>query len=228
MRTTVFRSNGHEFVSLTGEAPAANTAGEEMTALVGQMEAALKTQGLSLADTMRTRLWARDRASRDEASQVRRQTFDGALRSVSSSFIMSDIFASEARVAMDLLAMRPSRPGTQKQLREYDPPIVPLRYLTLDDVVFLSGVTAVLPTLEDQVADITTRIGDSLVDAGTSWDKLMIMSCYLHRSQTAEALTALLRKNVPGEPAFVEIGFADGYSQEGKLVEIETTAWRES
>src|SRR5439155_15145169 len=102
MRTTVFRSNGHEFVSLTGEAPAANTAGEEMTALVGQMEGALKEQGLGLADTVRTRLWARDRASRDEASKVRRQTFEGPLRSVSSSFIMSDIFASEARVAMDL------------------------------------------------------------------------------------------------------------------------------
>jgi len=226
MRTTVFRSNGHEFVSLTGEAPAANTAGEEMTALVAQMEASLKEQGLSLADTMRTRLWARDRASRDEASKVRRQTFDGPLRSVSSSFIMSDIFASEARVAMDLLAMHPAHPGTPKQLREYVPPIVPLRYLTLDDVVFLSGVTAVLPTLEDQVFDITRRIGESLADAGTGWGKLMMMSCYLHRSQTVEGLSALLRKTVPSEPSFVEIGFADGYSEEGKLVEIETTAYR--
>jgi enamine deaminase RidA (YjgF/YER057c/UK114 family) len=226
MRTTVFRSNGHEFVSLSGEAPAANTAGEEMTALVGQMDAALKEQGLTLADTMRTRLWARDRASRDEASKVRRQTFEGPLRSVSSSFIMADIFASEARVAMDLLAMRPSHSGLQKQLREYDPPIVPLRYLAVDNVVFLSGVTAVLPTLEDQVLDITRRIGDSLSDAGTGWDKLTIMSCYLHRSQTVAGLEALLRKTVPSDAPFVEIGFADGYSEEGKLVEIETTAWR--
>ena len=226
MRTTVFRSNGHEFVSISGEAPAANTAGEEMTALIGQMDAALKEQGLSLADTMRTRLWARDRASRDEASRVRRQTFEGPLRSVSSSFIMSDMFASEARVAMDLLAMRTSHPGLQKQLREYDPPIVPLRYLAVDNVVFLSGVTAVLPTLEDQVLDITRRIGDSLSDAGTGWDKLMIMSCYLHRSQMVAGLTALLRKTLPSEVPFVEIGFADGYSEEGKLVEIETTAWR--
>src|SRR5581483_10779937 len=180
MRTTVFRSGGHELVSLSGEAPAANSPREEMSALVGQMEAALKTQGLALSDTVRTRLWARDRASRDEASKERRRIFEGPLRSVSSSFIMADIFASEARVAMDLLAMRPSRAGMPKQLREYEPPIVPLRYLTLDGVVFLSGVTAVLPTLEAQVADITTRIAESLADAGTGWDRLMRMSCYLY------------------------------------------------
>jgi enamine deaminase RidA (YjgF/YER057c/UK114 family) len=224
VRATVFRSNGHEFLSLSGEAPAANTPAEEMHALVRDMEAELMKHDLFLANTVRTRLWARDRESRDGSSKARRDIFGGALRSVSSSFIAPDMFESEARVSLDLLAMRPSAPDVEKRLREYDPPIVPLRYLSLDDVVFLSGVTSVSPTLEEQIEEITGLIRGSLQEAGVSWERVFMMSCFLHRSQTVESLMGLLKKNIPCEIPFVEIGFAEGYSTPGKLVEVETTA----
>jgi enamine deaminase RidA (YjgF/YER057c/UK114 family) len=224
MRSTVFRSMGREFVSLSAEAPATGSAGSQMHTLVAQMEGELQKQGLALADTVRTRLWARDRPARNEASTQRRKIFEGALRSVSSSFIAPDIFSSDSSVALDLLAMRPSGPDSQKILREYDPPIVPLNYLIRDGVVFLSGMTAVLPTLEDQIADIVPRITHSLQDAGTTWERVAIMSCYLHTSQRVESLMALLKKAIPADIRYVEIGFAEGYSDEGKLIEIETTA----
>ena len=56
-------------------------------------------------------------------------------------------------------------------LKEYDPPIILLRYLTYNSFVFLSGVTAVLPTLADQMGEILHRISGSLADPRTSWDK---------------------------------------------------------
>ena len=145
---------------------------------------------------------------------------------MSSSYIAPVHFDSDARVALDLLAMRPSQAGADKVLREYEPPIVPLRYLIYDSVVFLSGVTAVLPTLEDQLADILLRISSSLADAGTSWNQVVRVSFYLHRSQKLETLRALFRKAVAVQIPQMEYSFVDGYSAAGKLIEIETTAGR--
>ena len=120
--------------------------------------------------------------------------------------------------------MRPTRPGLGKTLKEYDPPITPLRYLTYDSVVFLSGVTAVLPALSDQLADILPRISGSLTDAGSSWDKAVKVSFYLHRSQKLETLKELFQKTVEAKIPQMDYSFVDGYSAEGKLIEIEVTA----
>lgn len=120
--------------------------------------------------------------------------------------------------------MRPPRPGLEKILKEYDPPIVPLRYLIYDSVVFLSGVTAVLPTLADQLADILPRISSSLTDSGSSWDRAVKVSFFLHRSQRLEALRGLFQKTFKAEIPQMEYAFVDGYSAEGKLIEIEVAA----
>jgi enamine deaminase RidA (YjgF/YER057c/UK114 family) len=148
----------------------------------------------------------------------------GRARSVSSSYYSPSHFASEARVGLDLLALRPSRAGTEKFLKEYDPPLIPLRYLIYDSVVFLSGVTAILPTLEEQLANILPRISGSLADAGTTWTKVAKVSCYLHRTQNLETLKRIFHETIQTEIPQIEFAFVDGYSNPGKLIEIETTA----
>ena len=52
----------------------------------------------------------------------------GSARSSSSSYIAPGHLDSGANVSLDFLAMRS---GGAKKLVEYDPPIVPLRYLDL-------------------------------------------------------------------------------------------------
>lgn len=84
--------------------------------------------------------------------------------------------------------------------------------------------TVVLPTLEGQTANILPRISASLADAGSSWDRVVKVSFYLHRSQKLETLRGLFRKTVEAEIPQIEHSFVDGYSLEGKLIEIETTA----
>ncbi|MBI2989429.1 MAG: hypothetical protein HYY45_21935 [Deltaproteobacteria bacterium] len=224
MRKKIFHWLGREFVALACEGKAGLATAEQMQDIFRRCEEELRLMGLSLENTVRTRLWGRDRQSRNLGSNERLKVLSGKARSASSSYIAPGHFDSDARVALDLLAMRPSRPGLEKTLKEYDLPIVPLRYLIYDSVVFLSGVTAVLPTLVHQVADILPRITDSLREAGSSWDKAVKVSFFLHRSQKPETLKEFFQKHVRAEIPQMEYSFVDGYSAEGKLIEIEVTA----
>jgi enamine deaminase RidA (YjgF/YER057c/UK114 family) len=125
---------------------------------------------------------------------------------------------------VDLLAMRPSEPNLRKRIVEYDPPIVPIRFLVYDSIVVLSGVTTVLPTLEEQLDNILPRIAGLLADAGSSWEKVARVSFYLHRSQALEHLKALFAQRVAAKISQMEYSFVDGYSSEGKFCEVEVTA----
>jgi enamine deaminase RidA (YjgF/YER057c/UK114 family) len=224
MEKRIFSWLGKEFVELGGEARPAATATEEAQELFQRFDQELRGHELSLANTVRSRLWGRDRESRDQGSNQRVKVLSGKARSASSSYISPIRFDSNAKVAIDLLAMRPSRSDAEKVLKEYDPPIVPLRYLTYDSVVVLSGVTTVLATLDEQLDNILPRIEDSLRNAGSSWDRVVKISFFLHRSQKLETLKELFSARVAAKIPAMEYSFVDGYSSAGKLCEVEVTA----
>ena len=224
MQKRIFSWLGKEFVELSGEARPAATATEEAQELFQRFDQELRGHELSLANTVRSRLWGRDRESRDQGSNQRVKALSGKARSASSSYIAPIRFDSNAKVAIDLLAMRPSRSDAEKFLKEYDPPIVPLRYLTYDSVVVLSGVTTVLATLDEQLDNILPRIEDSLKNAGSSWDRVVKVSFFLHRSQKLEILKELFSARVSAKIPALEYSFVDGYSSAGKLCEVEVTA----
>ncbi len=215
---------GREFIALSCEGMPGMTATDQAQDIFRRLDEELQGMGLSLENTARTRLWGKDRESRNLGGNERVKILSGKARSASSSYIVPDHFNSDAHVALDLLAMRPSHQGLEKTLVEYDPPITPLRYLIYDSIVFLSGVTAVLPTLGDQLSDILPRISSSLTNAGSSWQKAVMVSFYLHQSQKLETLKELFKKTVKPEIPQMEYAFVDGYSAEGKLIEIEVTA----
>ena len=66
MRLTIFSWLEREFIGLSGEGNPGVGAAEATRDLLGRFDAQLKTQGLSLDHTMRTRLFAKDRLSRDQ------------------------------------------------------------------------------------------------------------------------------------------------------------------
>jgi enamine deaminase RidA (YjgF/YER057c/UK114 family) len=224
MRKKIFNWLGREFIELSGEAKPAADATIEAQELFQRFDQELRGHGLSLDHTVRSRLWGRDRESRDLGSSERLKVLSGKARSASSSYIAPGHFDSTAKVAVDLIALRPAQSGAQKRIVEYDPPIVPIRFLVYDAVVVLSGVTTVLPTLEAQLANILPRIQGSLTDAGSSWDKVGRVSFYLHRSQTIENLNHLFERYVKVSIPQLEYCFVDGYSSEGKFCEVEVTA----
>ena len=224
MRKTIFQWLGNEFVALSGEGGTGLTASDQTQDIFRRFDAELREMDLSLENTVRTRLWGRDRESRDLGSRERVKVLSGKARSASSSYIAPGHFDSVARVALDLVAMRPGRPDRGKLVKEYVPPIAPLRYLVYDSCVFLSGVTAELQTLSEQLAEILPRIEGSLTDAGSSWDHAVKVSFFLHRSQELEGLKELFRQAVKMGIPEMEYTFVDGYSTVGKLIEIEVTA----
>ena len=224
MRKRIFTWLGKEFIELSGEAKPALNATIEAQELFQRFDQDLKLHGLSLANTVRSRLWGRDRQSRDLGSTERVKILSGKARSASSSYIAPDHFDSGAKVALDLIAMRPSQTSAAKRIVEYEPAIAPIRFLVYDSVVVLSGVTTVLPTLAEQFDNIFPRIAGSLADAGSSWEKVARVSFYLHRSQTLENLKALFSRHVTAKIPQLEYCFVDGYSSEGKFCEVEVTA----
>jgi enamine deaminase RidA (YjgF/YER057c/UK114 family) len=224
MHKKIFTWLGKEFIELSGEAKAAANAAIEAQELFRRFDEELIAHGLSLENTVRSRLWGRDRQSRDLGSVERVKILSGKARSASSSYIAPGNFDSSARIALDLLAMRPSVANAAKRVVEYEPPIAPIRFLVYDSVVVLSGVTTVLPTLAEQFDNIFPRIAGSLKDAGSSWDKAARVSFYLHRSQSLDNLKALFARHVTAKDPQLEYCFVDGYSSEGKFCEVEVTA----
>ena len=226
MRKKLFTWLGHEFIEISAEADPGANAGAEASALFERIDGALRNHGLSLDNTVRSRLWGRERASRDAGSTERERILSDKARSASSIYIAPGHFDSAAKVAMDLLAMRPASAGQQKQIVEYDPAIVPIRFLVYDGVVVLSGVTTVLPTLAEQFDNILPRITGSLSDAGSSWERVAQVSFYFHRSQDLAHLKKLFAERVSAQPPRMEYVMVDGYSSEGKFCEVEVTATR--
>jgi len=224
MRKRIFTWLGKEFIELSGEAKAAANATLEAQELFQRIDQELQAHGLSLDNTVRSRLWGCDRQSRDLGSTERVKILSGKARSASSSYIAPGHFDSGAKVALDLLAMRPSQTSAAKRIVEYEPAIVPIRFLVYDSVDVLSGVTTVLPTLAEQFDNIFPRIAGSLKDAGSSWEKAARVSFYLHRSQTLENLKTLFARHVTAQVPQLEYCFVDGYSSEGKFCEVEVTA----
>lgn len=61
---------GSEFVSLSSEAKPGADATQETREIFGRFQDELHQTGLSLNNTVRTRLWGRDRESRDQARKI--------------------------------------------------------------------------------------------------------------------------------------------------------------
>ena len=224
MRLTIFSWLEHEFVRVYGEGRPGLPVAEATRDLLGRMGGELAKQDLSLDDVVRTRLFARDRAGRDQGSAARREVMSNRARSSSTGVFAPAVFSSDAAIAVEVLAMRPRQAGAQKLLQEYDPPRTPLRYLILESIFFGSGETGAGATLDEQVAAILDSHGASLALAGTSWAQAVLISCCLHHSQSPSALRQALQRAAPVGSVPLECELVEGFAGEGRLVEIEVTA----
>lgn len=230
MKISMLHWLGFEFLDLSCEANPNITTTAQAEDVFAQCRGGLARFGLGLEDTVRSRIWAIDRASWDVASKARFATLSGRARGASSSYITPGHFSTGAAIGLDLLAVRP-RSGIEKVIKDFEPKrsAPPICYVTLGSLVVMSGMTVVLPTLEDQVTtDILPRITGYLAEAGCGWSQVAKVSCYLHRSMSPEQMCSLFRQTVQTWPPLFEIVFVDGYSSEGKLVEIEVTAERKT
>jgi enamine deaminase RidA (YjgF/YER057c/UK114 family) len=221
----IFSWQGREFIDLSGEARPATSVEEATISLFRSFEQELKTHGLSLENTVRTRLWGRDRQARNLGTASRSKILTGSAKAASSSYVSTQRFDSDGKIALDLFATRPSRADAGRRPVEFQPPRNYLCYLCYDSLVFLSGSTSAAETLETQVSEIIKAVAGGLMVAGSMWNQLLKVSLFLHRSQKLETLKELLERG-PALPATcqVEFGFVEGYAGEKSLLEVEATA----
>ncbi len=229
MRKKIYHWLGREFVELSGEARPAASAAEETSDLFRRFAGELQGLGLSLEHIVRTRIWGRDREARNLATAERAKILAGRASASSSSYVAAHHFDSDAKVGLDLIAMRPSRADARREPVEFEPPRNYLCYLCYDSLVFCSGFTSSAATLELQLSTVLTAIDGALAVAETDWNQVVKLSLFLQRSQRLETLKELLSN--PSKLAIpkvrldrVELGWVDGFAGEKSLIEVETTA----
>ena len=215
---------GHEFLSISGEGPEIGNPEAEADALFARFSEILATHGLSLDNTIRSRIWGADSDARTACSTARTRTLSGRARAATSSYIAPAHFNSATRVAMDLVALLPL-PGEKKTVTEQDPPKGVIKWLTVGELLVLPGMSCNEGgSFEHQAEDILGRITVCLGEAGCHWSEVCDATfVYEHGVQRHDILTAL-RKETEELPQRMTLLPAEGYSRPGKLLEIETMA----
>jgi enamine deaminase RidA (YjgF/YER057c/UK114 family) len=223
MRVKIFPWLGQEFVSLSWEGRGNGTVEEETRELLNGFAGQLRALGLGLDDVVRTRMFARDMDAWLKGNEERRRLLDGKARSVSSSHIWTGRLTAKGRIALDLLAMIPPKDGKAKIMKEYDPPVFPLRWMKYGGFLFLSGVTDMThPTFDEQFPTIIERITGSLADGGATWNDVKRASLLLHHDESLAMLRERFGSAVKTSIPSVDYSFVG--TRQGKRLEIEITA----
>lgn len=223
MRVKIFPWLGQEFVSLSWEGSGNGTVEEETRELLTGFAGQLRGLGLGLDDVVRTRMFARDMDAWLKGNEERRRLLDGKARSVSSSHIWTGRLTAKGRIALDLLAMVPPKDGKPKIMKEYDPPVFPLRWMKYGGLLFLSGVTDMThPTFDEQFPTIIERITGSLADGGATWNDVKRASLLLHHDESLAMLRERFSSAVKTSILSVDYSFVG--TRQGKRLEVEITA----
>jgi len=173
--------------------------------------------GFAGSNIVRSRIWARDSATRQIASNVRLEMLAGARRAASASFIASERMPPSIDLIADIVAFD----GGEKIIREYEPAIAPPMFVKLGGFVFLSGNTDVSATFDEQLEVILSKISRSLEVAGTAWAKIVKVDAYVAQSIDLASAWSEISARFPCPVAMTSV---EGYSAPEKLVEIEVTA----
>jgi len=227
MKVRFFNWLGRDFVEISAAGQSGLAADSATEQLFQRFEAELKSRGLSLENTVRIRVWGRDKDARTLATAARSKILTGLRKAASSSFISQQWFDSDANAGLELLCMKPAASAAERRPAEFEPPRNYLCYLRYDSVVFYSGYTSSADTVEEQVAEILKTITGARAISGAltqDFKKTGRLSVFLHRSQKLGLVQELLAKESWIDLANVEFQLVDGFAGEKYLLEIEATA----
>ena len=224
LETRIFSWLGREFVEICGEAQAGVSVESATAKLFQKFANELTPLGLSLDNSVRIRVFGRDRQARTDATAARSKILSGNRRAASSSFISQEWFDSTGAAGVELLAMRPLSSTARRQPVDFEPSRNYLCYLEYDSLLFFSGFTSEAATLEQQIKDVLATLDGAFAKANTGWSKVVKLSLPLQRGSNIELVKRILaqanRLSVPE----IEFTFVDGFAGEKYLIEIEATA----
>ena len=173
--------------------------------------------GFASTQIVRSRIWARSAELRQSASNARLKALAVERRAASASFIAPERLPAGIDVLVDLVAL--SSAG-RKQVREYAPQIAPPMFVTLENLVFVSGVTDTSDSFDAQLDRICAGIAANLSAAGAAWSGIVRADAYIARRLDWSAVRNAVCARFPCSPALTSV---EGYSAPQKLIEIEVT-----
>ena len=214
---------GREHLHVTVFGGSAASATDDVRAALEEAVEIVKADGFDPRHIVRSRIFARDRALRQIAGDLRLEVLAGALRGASSSYIDPDRLPGGAALRVDLVALRaPS--GAMKRVHEYDPVIAPPMFATLDGMVYLSGMTDTSPGFEAQLARIAGKIAAGLSQAGTTHEHVVAVNAFVARSVNMDDALASVTEVFPRFDGPLTLSPVEGFTTPEKRIEIETTA----
>lgn len=224
VESTPLERGGRPGVFFTGQVDSSDDA--QVDALMDAIDAELRGHGLAgVADVVRTRIFAASRPARDAGSRARTaRLLLGPGVSASSSFIEPSRFPGGDGVAFEGMALAGAGDGS-KVTEPYEGANHAglVRYVITGDLVFNTGITSVLPTYEEQLAEIGPRVRDTVAHAEARTGRRItptVITAHVDRAQEPGSGAWLAeRLGLPGVP--VVIGRCDGFTTPGKLIEVE-------
>ena len=224
MQKRFFYLKGHPFVFLSATGSRGMGATEEATMAFNRLKQELEKLGGSIEDVVRTTVFTRNQECRPEVGEVRKRIFPQAARPASSSIIVHDFLPKDSLVEIDATAILSRGGKCRKKGIEFDPPRPYLKALEVENLVFVSGEGGKGKNIETQTAAAYERIGGTLAELGSSWEKVLLLSCYVKKLEWFDAVHKFFQEKTGNRSLFIDMARADEYAQPDMLIEVEATA----
>ncbi|MDP2643898.1 MAG: RidA family protein [Desulfobacterales bacterium] len=226
MQKRYFYLRGHPFVFLSTTGHGAKGATEEATLACSRLDQEMRTLGGSIDDVVRTTVFTRNQECRPAISEIRGKAFVPATRPASSSIIVKDFTPGDTLIEIDSTAILSRGQKYRKKGIEFNPARAYLKALLVEDLVFVSGQGGRGENIEVQTQTACRGINEILVELGTSWDKVLLLSCYVKKQEWFDMVCQLLREKTGNPSLWIDLAVADGYARPEMLIEIEATAYK--
>ncbi len=226
MQKRFFYIKEHPFVFLSTTGQGGKGATGEATLACGRLNQELEKLGSSVEDVVRITVFTRDQECRPAVSEVRKKVFPRSTRPASSSIIVHDFSPQDTLIEIDATAFLSKGKKCEKRGIEFDPPRPYLKALVVENLLFVSGAGGGGENIEVQTRTASDLIGETLTELGSSWAKVLLLSCYVKKLEWFDTVHKIIQGKLGNEPVHVDLVMADEYARPEMLIEIEATAYK--
>lgn len=226
MQKKIIYLKGQPLVFLSANGSGGKSPAEQAALCLNRINEELKILGGSLEDLVMTTVFTKNQECRPQVSEVRKKMLPQATRPASASIIVYRFLPEDTIVEIDALAMIPRGKKFQKMGIEFDPPRAYVKALAVEDFLFLSGAGGRGENMQIQARTSFDRIGETLKEVGSSWDKALMISCYVKGADGIDTVYKTAMERVGRNTPLISLALANEYANPEMMLEVEVTAYR--
>ena len=225
MQRRFFYLNGQPCVFLSAHGSGGKSPAEEATLALSRIAHEMESLGGSIDDLVRTTIFTKNQECRPAVGDVRRKMLAQATRPASSSIIVHNFSPEDTLVEIWATGILSRGKKYQQKGVEFEPPRPYLKALTVDNLLFLSGGGGKGEGIETQARETLDTIGKTLAELGSSWNKLLLLTCYVKKLEWLDTVEKIAREHTHLGAHPIDLVPADEYAGPEMLLEVEATAY---